>query len=125
MKSLLLMFGLTISLLAAPPTNKVEWLGPTTHDFGDIQHNTEIEHHFTFKNTSDAPFVIDNVRTSCGCTAADWTESPIEPDSTATIDIIYDAHDLGYFRKYVKVYVSSQRKAEKLYLEGTVVGNGE
>jgi len=125
MKSFLLIISLTISILAAPSTTKVEWLGPTTHEFGDIQHKTEIEHHFTFKNTSDTPFVIDNVRTSCGCTAADWIETPIAPDSTATIDIIYDAHDLGYFRKYVKVYLSGQRKAEKLYLEGNVVATGE
>lgn len=111
--------ALTICLFA--PKSKVEWLSPTTHDFGEILHNSETTHTFPFKNTSDAAFVIDNVRTSCGCTAADWIETPILPDSTATIEVIYDAHDLGYFRKYVKVFLSGQRKAEKLYLEGEVV----
>ncbi|NET38628.1 MAG: DUF1573 domain-containing protein [Cyanothece sp. SIO1E1] len=112
---------LTLSLFLSASPSKVEWLSPKTHDFGEIRHNSEITHHFTFKNTSGTPFVIDNVRTSCGCTAADWQESPILPDSTAKIEVIYDAHDLGYFRKYVKVFVSGQRKAEKLYLEGEVI----
>ena len=111
--------ALTIGMLASD--TKVEWLSPTTHDFGEILHKSEITHSFQFKNTSDEPFVIDNVRTSCGCTAADWIETPILPDSTATIEVVYDAHDLGYFRKYVKVFLSGQRKAEKLYLEGEVV----
>lgn len=109
------------TFLLTAPKSKVEWLGPKTHDFGEIVHKSETTHQFRFKNTSDTPFVIDNVRTSCGCTAADWAETPILPDSTATIEVIYDAHDLGYFRKYVKVFVSGQRKAEKLYLEGEVV----
>ncbi len=108
-------------LLLFGPPSKVEWLSPKTHDFGEVTHKTEITHHFTFKNISEAAFVIDNVRTSCGCTAADWQETPILPDSTARIEITYDAHDLGYFRKYVKVFLSGQRKAEKLYLEGEVV----
>ncbi|MBX2876802.1 MAG: DUF1573 domain-containing protein [Saprospiraceae bacterium] len=112
---------LTYSILLLAPSSKVEWLSPKTHDFGEVKHKTELTHHFTFKNTSEAPFVIDNVRTSCGCTAADWQETPILPDSTARIEIVYDAHDLGYFRKYVKVFVSGQRKAEKLFLEGEVI----
>lgn len=120
MKLILSALLINFLLLLGPPS-KVEWLGPKTHDFGEITHNTEITHHFTFKNTSKTAFVIDNVRTSCGCTAADWQETPILPDSTARIEIIYDAHDLGYFRKYVKVFVSGQRKAEKLYLEGEVI----
>lgn len=111
--------ALTIGMLASD--TKIEWLSPTTHDFGEILHKSETQHVFKFKNSGDEPFVIDNVRTSCGCTAADWIETPILPDSTATIEVVYDAHDLGYFRKYVKVFLSGQRKAEKLYLEGEVV----
>lgn len=102
----------------------VKWLSPATHDFGEVIHKKTIEHQFLFKNTSPEAFVIDNVRTSCGCTAADWQETPILPDSSASIQVVYDAIELGYFRKSIKVYFSGQRKAEKLYLEGTVVEAG-
>lgn len=104
-----------------PPESKVEWLSPTTHDFGDIAPKNAIEHQFHFKNISGQPFVIDNVRASCGCTAADWSEAPIPADSTAFIKVTYDANDQGFFRKYVKVYFSGQRKAEKLFLKGYVL----
>lgn len=118
---LILSVLISFSIFFSTPPSKVEWLSPKTHDFGEVTHKTETTHHFTFKNTSGSAFVIDNVRTSCGCTAADWQETPILPDSTASIEITYDAHDLGYFRKYVKVFLSGQRKAEKLYLEGEVI----
>lgn len=98
----------------------VEWLGDTTYDFGDIAHKESVVHEFEFRNQSSAPLTIDNVRTSCGCTVPDWSEAPILPDSTSTIRVEYDARDTGWFRKYIKVYFNSQRKAEKLYIEGYV-----
>lgn len=123
MKTLLLTI-ITGFLLFLSPESKVQWLSPATHDFGEVIYKKNIEHQFHFKNTSSEAFVIDNVRTSCGCTAADWQETPILPDSSASIQVVYDANELGYFRKSIKVYFSGQRKAEKLYLEGTVVETG-
>lgn len=105
-------------------TDIVRWDSPTTHDFGDILRGQATTHHFYFTNTSSEPIVIQNVRASCGCTTSDWAEKPIAPDSTGVLTITYDALSLGYFRKYVKVYFSGQRQAEKLYLEGFVENNG-
>ena len=99
----------------------VSWQSSTTHDFGDIKHRQPVTHTFEFKNITDQPFVIDNVRTACGCTSPDWSEEPILPDSTAAITIEFDAHQAGYFYKWIKVYFSTQRKAEKLYVEGYVL----
>ncbi|PHN02847.1 DUF1573 domain-containing protein [Flavilitoribacter nigricans] len=99
----------------------VDWLSPTEHDFGDIVFKEPVHHTFRFKNVSDAPIVIDNIRPSCGCTAVDWEETVIEPDSTGLINASYDAHLKGYFRKSMKVYFHGQRKAEKLWLEGYVI----
>ena len=98
----------------------VHWSGPMTHDFGDLEFQKTVKHDFEFKNISGEPFVIDNVRTSCGCTAPDWSEAPILPDSTAKISIEFDARKQGYFRKWIRVYFSNQRKAERLYIEGYV-----
>ena len=98
----------------------VSWSGPMTHDFGDLEYQKSVKHDFEFKNVSGEAFVIDNVRTSCGCTAPDWTNAPILPDSTAVISIEFDARKQGYFRKWIRVYFSNQRKAERLYIEGFV-----
>lgn len=98
----------------------VEWAGDTTFDFGDMARHKSESHRFVFKNTSTVPIVIDNVRTSCGCTTPDWDETPILPDSTAFIDVEYDARDTGYFHKKIKVFFSGRRKGYKLYVEGYV-----
>lgn len=97
------------------------WLDPLTHDFGDIPKNVEVSFTFRFKNTGTEPMLIDNVRTTCGCTAPDWLDRPIAPGETGLINIQYDARDDGYFYKMIKVYFHGRRKAEKLYIEGVVV----
>ncbi len=104
-----------------PSGEKAEWLSETTHDFGDIPHKKPAKHAFRFRNVSGQPLAIDNVRPSCGCTAPGWDAAPVLPDSIGTISIEYDARDLGYFNKKIKVYFHGQRRAEVLSIEGWVV----
>ena len=40
----------------------------TEHDFGEIERNIPVETTFTYKNTGNAPLVITDIKTSCGCT---------------------------------------------------------
>lgn len=98
----------------------VQWETDKTHHFGEISQFEEQVYHFSFQNISDVPIVIDNVRTTCGCTAPAWSEIPILPDSLGTIAIHYDAKRLGVFKKKIKVFVSGQRRAEVLEISGEV-----
>lgn len=118
----LLLIGLSASLLGLvfASSSVVEWLGPDIHEFGDVIHKEEVSHQFQFRNITDQPLVVDNVRPACGCTTPEWDIAPVLPDSIGTIRVTYDARDVGYFKKKVKVYFSGQRKAEVLYLEGWV-----
>ncbi len=118
-----LLFLLLFATGFTPSDQVIEWVSETEHDFGDLLQAEPATFHFQFKNISDQPIVIDNVRPQCGCTAPDWDETPIEPDSIGTIQITYDARKTGYFRKKVKVFFSGQRKGEKLYVEGFVEEN--
>ncbi|KAA3624182.1 MAG: DUF1573 domain-containing protein [Bacteroidetes bacterium] len=118
---------ITLTILCAfafgfisPEKVTVEWLTPITHDFGDIQKEVPVFHEFKFKNIGSDPMLISNVRPACGCTATEWAETPILPDSTSTISIEFDARDEGYFKKLIKVYFQGQRKGYKLYIEGYV-----
>lgn len=115
---LLSFFLFGFSQTGPPPV--VAWLTPTEHDFGDLPANQPVFHEFRFRNVSPDTLFIDNVRTACGCTAPTWPDGPTPPDSTATIQVEYDARDNGYFRRYIKVYVSGQRRAEKLFITGYV-----
>ncbi len=98
----------------------VEWLTPLEHDFGDLEFQKEVEYSFEFKNISDEPILIDNVRPTCGCTTPDWSYDPILPDSISNIRVVFDANKKGYFRKKIIVFFSNQRKSDKLYIEGFV-----
>ena len=97
-----------------------EWLTPLEHDFGTIPADQAVRVDFEFKNTSEFPIFIDNVRTSCGCTAPDWNPAGIEPDSTGTITIEYDAKKSGFFRKRILVFFAHQRRGERLWITGEV-----
>lgn len=98
----------------------VEWEGTTSYEMGDLIRNQPATHEFVFRNVSGEPMVIDNVRASCGCTVPEWGDAPVPTDSTGIIAVTYDARDLGYFKKKIKVYFSNQRKAEVLFIEGWV-----
>jgi len=103
----------------------IEWQCERSYDFGILLQKQPDTTYFSFKNIGSEPLVIDNVRTSCGCTATEWTDDVIESDSSTTIAVEYNAYKLGYFRKKIKVFVSTQRKGEVLWVEGEVVENSE
>ena len=98
----------------------IQWLTPTEHDFGVLKQDEAEIYIFRFKNTGQDTLLIDNVRTTCGCTAPDWTESPILPNMVSEIKVEYDARRLGYFRKKIRVYFNQYRKAKILYISGEV-----
>ena len=118
--SKLLFLAVLFSFPFAINVGSFKWDTPTEHDFGDIQQHRPVSAEFVIHNTSEEPFLIDNVRTACGCTAPDWTYEPIDPGSYSTIKVTFDAKKIGYFKKKVKVYLSCQRKAEVLTIEGWV-----
>jgi len=105
---------------ATPPVKVVEWLTPKEHDFGNIRRERPVEHVFKFKNTTTGPIVLQTVRTSCGCTAASWTEAPIEAGATGEVRIEYDAYKIGDFNKKITVFFNKQRKPDKLQISGSV-----
>ena len=117
MKYLLLFF---LSSVFFQTNQGIEWVTPIEHDFGDLIQKVPAEHFFEFKNTSPDSILIDNVRTTCGCTTPDWTWDPIAPDSTSQIRVVFNAKKSGYFSKKIKVYFSNQRKGTTLKISGYV-----
>ncbi len=52
----------------------------TRYDYGTIREEAgKQEAVFNFTNTGDSVLVITRVQSSCGCTAADYTKSPVPP----------------------------------------------
>ncbi|MFM7401754.1 MAG: DUF1573 domain-containing protein [Bacteroidota bacterium] len=109
--------------IAFMPPPVVQWLEPQEYDFGEIGHNKPVSVKFSFKNISDSPLILQTVRTTCGCTAASWTETPIPAGETGEVRIEYDAYQQGGFDKKIKVFFDKQRKPETLRIFGTVISD--
>ena len=107
-----------VSAIAPKPI--VEWLTERDHDFQHLRQDHPKTFVFKFKNIDTQPILLQTVRTSCGCTAATWTEEPIPPGGTGEIVVEYDAYQRGEFRKKIRVFFDRQRKPEILWIHGEV-----
>lgn len=121
--SLLFSYLIQVPEMAFPtqsPKPVVEWLTETEHDFQHLRQEHPKTFVFKFKNIDNQPIVLQTVRTSCGCTAATWTEEAIQPGATGEIQVEYDAYMKGEFRKKIRVFFDRQRKPEILWIFGVV-----
>lgn len=85
---LLLFLNITPAILAQP---KIVF-DKLVHDFGEVNEGDgSVAYDFIFRNTGTVPLIIQDVKTTCGCTTPEWTKSPIKPNSTGSIKVSYDA----------------------------------
>ncbi|MGK4568888.1 DUF1573 domain-containing protein [Flavobacterium sp. 3HN19-14] len=74
-----------------------------TIDYGTVSKETDSGiRSFEFKNTGDAPLIISNVKSTCGCTVPSKPDAPIEPGKTGKIDVKYNMNP-GTIRKTITV----------------------
>ena len=95
-------------------------LDKKVHEFGVVLWKHPATATFTIKNDGDKPLVISNVTTSCGCTMADWTKTPIAPGATGTVSSTFDAKALGHFYKDIGVYCNAADRPIYLMIQGEV-----
>ncbi len=62
-----------------------------SHDFGDIEQGDIVEYVFNFENTGDAPLILSNVQTTCGCTTSFWPREPIAPGAKSKIEAKFNS----------------------------------
>ena len=62
------------------------------HDFGTINEGDVVEHTYKFKNTGEAPLVIQSAQGSCGCTVPEWTKEPIPVGGTGFVKAKFDSN---------------------------------
>lgn len=95
------------------------------HDFGEIEEGKVVEYIFTFKNTGNYPLMLQDIRTTCGCTAPEWTKEPIAPNEEGKIIVRFNsAHKAGQQRKVITVISNASNSSESLVLVGTVLPKG-
>lgn len=83
---------------------KIEFMAKdNTIDYGTVSKDSDNGMRtFEFKNTGNAPLIISNVQSTCGCTVPSFPKDPIMPGKTGKIDVKYNMTP-GAIRKTITV----------------------
>ncbi len=102
---ILFIFLFSFQLSGYTQTNpKIEFL-KTIHDYGTIkEEDGPVKSSFLFINKGNANLRLKDVRPSCGCTAANWTNEPIVPGDTGFVSTVFNPQNRpGIFNKGITV----------------------
>ncbi len=125
MKNFLSLFGAIIFSVTAFGQAKIEFKDKdNTIDYGTVTKDGDSGlRSFEFKNVGNAPLIITNVVSTCGCTVPSKPTEPIMPGKTGKIDVKYNMSP-GPIRKTITVESNaSNYEGGKipLKIKGTVV----
>ena len=99
-----------------------------THDFGtfDSSKTPKQEYTFVFTNVGDAPLVVNQAVSSCGCTVPSYTKTPIAPGEKGEIKVTYNpGKTIGRFTKNITVRTNGDPELTRLYIKGEITKSGE
>ncbi|UXX78096.1 DUF1573 domain-containing protein [Reichenbachiella carrageenanivorans] len=132
-----LALAVLISLSFAATAQDAELVAPTppgpfikfsemSHDFGDIEQGEKVAYTFEFTNTGDAPVVITNVLTTCGCTASSWPREPIAPGGSSKIDVTFNSTGkIGHQNKVITVMSNATNNPERVKIVTNILPKSE
>jgi hypothetical protein len=90
-------------------------------DYGTIEKGADGKRTFEFTNTGDAPLVITNAKSTCGCTVPSWPKEAILPGESGTIVVKYNTSRLNKIAKTITVYSNAETPTVALRIKGMVV----
>lgn len=103
-KWILLAVFMGSALTSAAQGAKIEFIAKdNTIDYGKVYKESDSGlRSFEFKNTGDAPLIITDVHSTCGCTVPSKPTEPVMPGKTGKIDVKYNMNP-GPIRKTITV----------------------
>jgi hypothetical protein len=117
----ILFIGLaSLSINAQDKGAKIEFKSDTI-DYGTIEKGSNGVRVFEFTNTGDAPLIISNVTSSCGCTIPKKPDGPILPGKTGQIEVKYDTNRVNPIRKTITVISNAETPTVALKIKGEVI----
>lgn len=121
MKRLLFLALIIFPALVFAQKAKIEFI-KTSHHFGVIpERGGKAMYDFIFKNTGNAPLVLTNVRTGCGCAVPEWSKKPVAPGANGVIRVYFDPRNRpGNFVKSIAVNSNAINNVATLTIRGKV-----
>lgn len=124
MKKLVLLAIVVLVSFAANAQAKISFKSETVN-YGEIAKGSDGVRVFEFTNTGDAPLIVSDVKSSCGCTVPKKPDGPIAPGASSTIEVKYDTNRVGPIRKTVTVYSNADEPIKALKIKGEVLAAGK
>ncbi len=78
---------------ATPPAQPQVRVEPAGFDFGKALPGRTLKKEFVLRNAGEAPLVIENVSTSCGCTAAIAGTTRVLPGRSTSLTVTLETRD--------------------------------
>ncbi|MCK7590141.1 DUF1573 domain-containing protein [Subsaxibacter sp. CAU 1640] len=92
-----------------------------TIDYGTIEKGADGVRVFEFTNTGNAPLIISDVKSTCGCTVPKKPEGPIMPGEKGEISVKYDTNRVNPIRKTITVTSNADTPTVALKIKGEVI----
>ncbi|MBJ6368307.1 DUF1573 domain-containing protein [Snuella sedimenti] len=93
----------------------------TEHDFGEIEAKTSVETVFKYKNTGEAPLVITDIKSSCGCTVPkDWSREPLAPGASGQFSVKFNGSGTNKVSKTITVTANTEKGRETVKITAFV-----
>ena len=94
----------------------------TFHDFGQITQGTPQQTVFTFTNTGDAPLIITDATSSCGCTIPDYPKNtPIAPGQQGQMVVNFNGSGQNQVTKTINVQANTANGSKLLKIQAFVL----
>ena len=92
-------------------------------DYGKVALGSEGKRTFEFTNVGDAPLIIENIKSTCGCTVPKKPEKPVMPGEKGQIEVSYDTKRPGGFSKAITIMSNAKNERTVLTIKGFIDKN--
>lgn len=91
-------------------------------EFGDIVQGDRVEHIFKYTNNGSEPLILSSVKTTCGCTAPDWSREPLAPGKSTSLTVRFNSTGkMGMQNKTITVNSNATNNPERIRITANVL----
>ena len=92
-----------------------------TFSLGRMKQGETILKEFALHNVGNKPFVLNSVKSDCGCLVSEYDSSPVMPDGVATVSISFDSRGYyGFVFKRIQIFTSLTPQPLNIWLQAIV-----
>lgn len=96
---------------------------PAVFEAGDVLLGERVTAKFEVKNTGEYPLVLGEVKGSCSCTVAEYTDEPIAPGETGSVIAYVNTAEtgVGTLNKAVNIVANTENSVTKVVVRANVM----